>query len=202
LPAILAGILEAAINQVLSLDESALEGLARLDGKLLQVDLEGLGISLFFTFAYGSVKVSLDAESEPDTLISGTPVALFAMAAPEEIGDWGLPGSGVQIQGDATLARDIGKLFNRLEPDWAGPLTGLLGDTLGFQVASGIKQGAEALREAARATADQAAGFIRDPSSPVVNKAELGEFTHSVDELRESVDRLMARFGQLREDQQ
>lgn len=199
LPSIFAGLLESAINHLLSLDESSADGLARLEGKLLRVDLEGMGIMLFFTFNYGAVQVGLDAEDEPDTIITGSPAALFAMAAPDEISDWGLPGSGVQIQGDANLARDIGNLFSRLDPDWARPLTGLLGDTLGFQVASGIKQGAEALGQAARTASDQAATYFRDTAAVLVNQQEMDEFTGEVDETREAVDRLQARVDRLRD---
>ncbi len=201
LPALLAGFLEAAVNRFMALDESAVERLPRLEGKLLRLDLEGFGISLFFTFLYGAVQVSLDAEDEPDTIISGSPVALFSMAAPDEISDWGLPGSGVNIQGDATLARDIGRIFGQLDPDWAGPLTSILGDTLGYQVASGIKQGAEAVVSAARSSADQAAYYFRDEASILVTSADMQAFSDSVDTLRDAVERMQARVDQLQDDE-
>ncbi len=164
----------------------------------MQVDLEGLGISLYFTFDYGSVQVQLDPDAEPDTVISGTPIALFAMAAPDEISDWGLPGSGVRIEGNANLARDIGNLFSRLQPDWEGPLAAVLGDTLGFQVTSGLKQGAEAVREAAQTTAGLATGYFRDETGVLVLPAEIGEFNRAVDDLRDAVDRMQARIDRLR----
>jgi ubiquinone biosynthesis protein UbiJ len=197
LPALLAGFLEAAVNRVLALDPDAVARLARLEGKTLQVNLEGLGIELYFTFDYGSVQVQLDSNLKPDTVVSGSPVALFAMAAPEEIGDWGLPGSGVRIEGDARLAQDIGKLFSRLQPDWEGPLAELLGDTLGFQVASGLRQGAEAVREAAQTTAELATGYFRDESGLLVPPSELRAFSRAVDDLNDAVDRLQARIGRL-----
>jgi len=115
LPAILAGMLEASINRILALDEDSPARLQRLDDRLLQLDLEGIGISLFFSFTTERVDVSIDSDYEPDTIISGSPVALFAMAVPEGAGNWGTPDSRVTITGDATLARDLERLFSRLE---------------------------------------------------------------------------------------
>ena len=83
LPSILAGMLEAAINRILSLDEDTPTRLQSLDDRLMQLDLEGVGISLYFSFTPERVDVSIDSDYEPDTIISGSPVALFAMAVPE-----------------------------------------------------------------------------------------------------------------------
>ena len=197
LPQIFAGLLEAAVNQVLAMDNNSADRVARLEGKLLQLDLEGLGITLFFTFEYGSVGVSLDAEETPDTTISGTPAALFSMAAPDGVSEWGLPGSSVRIEGDANLARDAERLFSHLDPDWERPLARILGDTLGFQVSEGLKQGVGAVQEAARTTADLAVGYFRDESGTLVGTAEMNAFNTGVEELRGAVDGLEARIKAL-----
>jgi ubiquinone biosynthesis protein UbiJ len=145
----LALTLETAINRLLQMDMESPSRVKKLEGRLLQVDLEGLGITLFFTFKHGVVRVRLEADATPDTVISGTPVALFSMAEPEQA-DWGLPESKVQINGDASLARDLERIFSKLEPDWEGPLAAMLGDTVGYQAAQGIRQGVETARETAR----------------------------------------------------
>lgn len=195
----LAAALEAAINRVLALDPDAGEGIRRLQGKLLQVDLEGLGIALFLDFDFGSVLVAADSGGrEADTRVSGSPVALFALAAPEELGDWGAPGSGVRIEGDATLARDIGKLFNALDLDWPEALADLLGDTLGYQVASGLQQGAAALRQAAASAADVATRYFREERGWLATREEVRTFGQAVDELGDAVDRLQAQLDELR----
>lgn len=194
LPALLAAFLETAINRFLALDPEAPARLERLEGRLLEVDLQGLGITLFLAFEYGAVLVSLEAEREPDTTVRGTPAALFMMAAPEEVADWGVPGSGVTISGNANLARDLGKIFSQIEPDWESPLSELLGETLGFQIASGLRRGAGTLREAARGSADQAVAYLRDESGLVVSRGELAAFIDGVDRLRDAVARLETRL--------
>jgi ubiquinone biosynthesis protein UbiJ len=164
LPGMLALALETAINHVLQMDMESPSRVKKLEGKLLQVDLEGLNITLFFTFKHGVVRVRLEADATPDTVISGTPVALFSMAEPEEA-DWGLPESKVQINGDASLARDLERIFSQLEPDWEGPLAGMLGDVAGHQAAHGIRQGVETVRETARNAGKILSDFIKDRDS-------------------------------------
>ena len=164
LPGILALTLETAINHLLQLDIESPSRVKKLEGHLLQVDLKGLNITLFFTFKHGVVRVRLKADGTPDTIISGTPVALFSMAEPEEA-DWGLPEAKVQINGDANLARDLERIFRQLDPDWEGPLAGLLGDVAGHQAAQGIRQGVKTARETARNTRKVLSEFIKDRRS-------------------------------------
>ena len=164
LPGMLALALETAINQVLQLDNESPARVKKLQGRLLQVDLKGLGITLFFTFKYGNVKVSLDAEGEPDTIISGTPVALFSMAEPEDA-NWGLPESKVTINGDASLARDLERIFSKLDPDWESPLIGVLGDTAGYQAAQGIRYGVETAKSTARTLGSMLSSYMNKDTS-------------------------------------
>lgn len=160
----LAFALETAINNFLQMDEKSPERVRKLEGRLLQVDLKGLGITLFFTFKHGVVRVRLEAEGTPDAVISGTPIALFKMAEPEEA-DWGLPDSKVHINGDASLARDLERIFRKLEPDWEGPLAGMFGDVAGHQIAQGLRQGAETAKETVRSAGKVISEIIKDRRS-------------------------------------
>ena len=164
LPGMLALALETAINHVLQMDMESPSRVKKLEGRLLQVDLEGLNITLFFTFKHGVVRVRLNTDATPDTIISGTPVALFSMAEPEEA-DWGLPDSKVKINGDASLARDLERIFSKLEPDWEGPLGGMLGDVAGHQAAQGIRHGVETFRETARNASKILSDIVKDRQS-------------------------------------
>jgi ubiquinone biosynthesis protein UbiJ len=161
LPGMLALALETAMNQALHLDKDSPSRVKKLEGRLLQLDLEGLNITLFFTFKYGNVRVRLESDETPDTTISGTPVALFSMAEPEDV-DWGLPDSKVQINGDASLARDLERIFSKLEPDWESPLSGMLGDTAGYHAAQGIRQGVEFAKESVTVAGKMLSDLMKD----------------------------------------
>lgn len=198
LPALLASALETGVNHVLALDQNSVGRLERLEGKVLQLDLEGLAITLYFSFAFGAVEVDLDSETEPDARVSGSPPALFALAAPEDVaarGDWGAPGSGVRIEGDATLARDLAKIFSQLDPDWRAPVNGLLGDVIGHQVTEGLKRGAEELRDTLRSALNMTGRFLNEESGALAKQGAVDDFTGGVDDLRDGIDRLEARLA-------
>lgn len=202
LPRVFAGLLEAGLNRALALDPKSAKRLLVLQDKCLQLDIEDLDITLYLAFDSGHATVSLDFDREPDTVISGTPAALFGMAARDAAGAWGLPGSDVRIAGNANLARDIERMFSQLEPDWQTPASGLIGEVAAFQLTTGIGQGVEALRRAAGNGAEMAATYFRDETGELVGRAELAGFSEAVDTLSDAADRLQARLEALAEKQQ
>ncbi len=199
LPSILAAMLESAVNRVLALDEDTPARLQRLDGRMLRLDLEGVGITLYFTFSATVVHVSIDSDDEPDTVISGSPFALFSMAVPDGDGSWQGPDSRVNISGDATLARDLERLFSRLDPDWESTLSRLFGDVWGHQVAAGIRSGSEQAKEAAGNAAELVSEFLKRESGPLVQSADIKKFADAVDETRDAVERLEAKVRIMQE---
>jgi ubiquinone biosynthesis protein UbiJ len=197
----LGSALEAGINRLLALDDQSTERIRRLRNRVLQLDLEGMNITLYFSFTgeekSDGVSVSLECSEEPDTVISGSPAALFAMAAPDEDGLWGVPGSPVKISGDATLARDLERLFSRLDPDWEGPLARVFGDVLGYQMASGIRESVSRARDVAEAGSGMVQDYLKRQTDLIVPRAEFESFADAVDEARDAVDRFEARLRSL-----
>lgn len=203
LPGILAALLEGAVNRILSMDDSSPERLQRLAGRLLQLDIEGIGITLYFAFTERRVNVSIRSAAEPDTVISGSPVALFSMAAPEGAGNWGTGDSRVNITGDANLARDLERLFSQLDPDWEGSLSRLFGDVWGHQVAAGLRSGAKHARETAGNASEMVDEYVNDGRGPVVHAGEFSEFSRAVDETGAAADRIeqqLENLGRSREE--
>jgi ubiquinone biosynthesis protein UbiJ len=200
LPGLLAATLETAINRTLALDDSSSERLQRLDGKMLRLELQGLGIALFFAFQGAHVEVGTRSRYEPDTVISGSPFALFSMAAPDEAARWGEPASRVTITGDATLARDLERLFSQLDPDWEGRLARLLGDVWGHQVAAGLRAGAEQAKQSANSAGEMLREYLQGSRGPLARTEEIEAFGATVDELGEDVERLAARIRKATDD--
>ena len=194
----MAAMLEAGINGVLALDENSAERLQRLQDRVLELELQGIGITLYITASDGRFRVSTENDGDIDTTISGTPGALFAFGLPE----WGNSRSDVEISGNANLARDLEALFSKMEPDWAEPLSQVFGDVIGHQIATALKQGAEWARDAANSTAETVTSYLRDESGMIVDRNSLDEFLDGVDQLRDAADRLEARLRNLREEQQ
>ena len=190
LPGILAAMLEGAVNRVLSLDERSPQRLRRLSGRTLQLDIEGLGITLYFAFDDRRVRVTTRAGDPTDTVISGSPSALFRMAAPDAAEGWAAEDSRVNITGDAQLARDLERLFSQLDPDWEGGLARVFGDVWGHQVDAGLRSGSGRAREAARESGEMLDECLAGGGSPVVHSAEFQEFGRSLDDLLSRIERV------------
>lgn len=194
-------MLETAINRLLDLDENTPERLERLEGRMLQLDIEGIGITLFFAFNGQHVEVGTKSGHEPDTVISGSPYALFSMAVPDEIGNWGTPESRVTITGDANLARDLERLFSRLDPDWEGRLSRIFGDVWGHQVAAGLRAGAEQAKASAETAGDMISEYLQGEKGPLLRQEEIEDFAVAVDEAKGTAELLEERIRRLEDEQ-
>jgi ubiquinone biosynthesis protein UbiJ len=197
LPGLLAALLESGINRALALDPESETRLERLADRMLQLDIEGVGITLFIAFTTRRVEVGTRSRHEPDTVIAGSPFALFAMAAPEGAGNWNTSDSRVTITGDANLARDLERLFSQLDPDWEGSLSRLLGDVWGYQVAAGLRTGADQARRNAAEAGEMVREFVSRDGGPVVREDELARFTAGVDDLDDALTRLEQRLADI-----
>lgn len=207
IPALLAATLQSGINAVLALDTETTARLEHLEGRVLKLVLDGAGITFYFTAGPYGIQVGLDnpAGNSPDdgkgsdTTVTGTPAALFSMAASEIGAGWSGPGSGVNIAGDAALARDFERLFSRLDPDIESALADLFGDVVGHQLAVGLREGSRRARAAAGTAGEVLGEVLREGSrggrsGPLVDIDEARRFADDVDALRDAIARLEARM--------
>jgi ubiquinone biosynthesis protein UbiJ len=190
LPGMLAAAIEQGIARAIALDDRGAERLAPLGGKLIRLELKGLGIDLYFLGHESGLAVTAEHDSEPDTTISGTPLALLAMAVP----DWRASGSGVRIEGEAGTGQAFEKLIKQLDPDWEAIFVDRFGTVIGHQLWRTLRDAGAGARHVSATAADQAARFLREESGLLVSRQEVDDFVHEVDELREAVDRLEARL--------
>lgn len=197
LPRLFAASLEAAITRVLDLDPNTKRHLKPVAGRLVQLDIEGLELRLFFEFERTGIAVKLEADRESDTLVKGSPGALFAMALPDDMQHWDKSGSRVHISGDATLARELERIFRKLDPDWEAPFTRVFGDVLGHQLARGLHRSSQFALKTAKSTGDMISDYLTEESKVLVHPVEMQNFVDEVDDLRDDVERLEARIRKL-----
>lgn len=190
LPGMLAAAVEQAVARAIGLDDDAAGRLKPLRDKLVRLELRGLGIDLYFRGHEDHLTVVAEDDDAPDTTISGTPIALLAMAVP----DWRAPGSGVRIEGEAGTGQAFEKLLKQLDPDWEAVFVERFGPAVGHQLWRMLRDARSGARHLSTTAADQAARFLREESGLLVSREEIDEFVHEVDELREAADRLEARL--------
>ncbi len=191
-PAIIAASLETVLNPVLRLDPDTQSRLAALEGKVIAIEPEGLGLTLYLLPGVHGVRVLDQYAAEPTVRIRGKPLALARQ--------WrgrGTASSHITIEGDATVGREFQTALARLDIDWEEQLSRLVGDAAAHQLGRFWREFRMWTQQASDRLGRDGGEYLRElqvlPPRPAVE-----QFLSAVDALREDTDRLAARIERLR----
>ena len=109
--------LSALLNRNLAQSSRATALAAQLDGRTLSLVLEGTPVTLHFKVAGGRIAIDTRHEGEADASLSGSPLALLALAGPDAE-DRLRGGSTIRIAGDAEVAQRFRDLLRHAQPDF------------------------------------------------------------------------------------
>ncbi|MEV8520799.1 SCP2 sterol-binding domain-containing protein [Dyella marensis] len=186
--------LETALNHVLSLDPDTVQRLSALDGRSVQLHLEGPALTLAITVHEGRLKVGPGRE-DSHLRVRATPGSLLAMALRRD--DEGVAPGKVDIAGDAELARRLEKLASKFAPDFEEAFTRTFGDVLGVPLAKAVREALAHARESGSHLAEDSADWLRDEVRVAAAPGEVEGFLDGVDALRERSERLASRLARL-----
>ena len=105
--------LEAAINTALRLDPETLQRLRGFEGRVVALEFRGAPLNLYLLPGVDGVQLLSAFEAEPDTTLSGTPLALLRFGT----GGGGLFGGEITIRGDVELGQRFKALLEGLQID-------------------------------------------------------------------------------------
>jgi len=184
--------LETALNHALSLDPETQAKLSSLQGRSVQLHLQGMELALAVTVEGNRLKVG-PAPERSDLRIAATPGSLLSMLFRRQ-GEGMAPGK-VDIAGDAELARRLEKLASGFAPDFEQAFARSFGDVIGVPLAKAVREGLAHARETASHLAQDGAAWLRDETQVAVAPGEVESFLDDVDALRERTERLEARLA-------
>ena len=191
-PLLIAG-LEKALNRYLGLDPDTLPKVAALSGKVIAVEPEGLGLTLYFLPEPSGIQVVDVYSGAPDALIRGAPYDLFRQAwggskqAPAEI----------EIQGDVHLGKDFQRLLAGIDIDWEEQLSRVVRDTAAHQMGNVVGIVDAWGRRAVDTLFRNAAEYLQQEARDLPLGGSVERFMDDVDGLRADTDRLEARIRRL-----
>lgn len=207
--------LEALLNRGIDGSQQAATQARRLNGTALQVDIEGLA-AIRASVAAGRLalvnagtaatparpdEAQVDAgagstnDAHVDATIQGSPLALWQLARGES--HRATTSTPARITGDAEIADAYRRLFALAKPDLEEELSRVVGDFPARRLAQLATRGVAWARQARRTAGENLAEYWQEESRDLVNRVELEEFLHGVDELRELADRVEARLANL-----
>lgn len=181
----------------------------RLEGKSLQVDVEGW-LRLRADACAGRLLLSRVAEGgagddgAANAVISGSPSALLQLlnggarrTAPSAAAPGAAGVASAQVRGDAEVAAAFRELLSLARPDLEEELSRWIGDLPARRIGLLVRETLTWSRQFARSFGQNVAEYLQEESRDLVGKPELDEFLRGVDELREASDRAEARLKRL-----
>lgn len=188
--------LEAAVNRYLGLDPDAKRKIAELHGRVVGVELSGIG-TLYLVPGPEGLQITTQHEGEPDCTLQGSALDLIRMSRSEDSAEHLFAGR-VSIAGDSELGHRFGKILGAMDIDWEEQLSRITGDV----VAHEMGKGARAMVNWGRVTADTAGKnlqeYLQEEVRLLPTRYEAEEFLTGVDTLRDDVERLQTRVERMR----
>jgi len=177
-------------------DSRKAQGLCRqLDGRVVSLTVEGTPFAFLFRADGGRVSLTTSDGGAADASLSGTPIALLALAGPRAEG--ALRGGGVRIEGDAEVAQKFRELLEQAQPDFEEELARVIGDVAAHQVANVARGFLAWGRRAGGSLATNVAEYLQEEGRDLPTRIEVDEFLAAVDHLRDDAERLEARLARL-----
>lgn len=191
----LAAALESALNLYLRQDPEALEHCAAMEGKVIELDITGVGLALYFVPGADGIQVFSRYEGEADTRLIGSPLgfARLTLGAREDT----LFQGEVEIQGDSEIGHQFQEILSHLEWDWEEQLSRVTGDVVAHQIGNLSRQVQRFAREARDTLGQDLSEYLQEESRLLPTRIEVSHFLDEVDRLRADLDRLTARIARL-----
>lgn len=200
-PYLVTAPLEQALNAYLALDPGSVDKLAGIEGKVVELDLQGPpNIKLYFIPELGKLRVTAYCDQAADAVIRATPLALTRMALSDSA-DESLFGHGVTLLGDTGLATRIQTLLVNADIDWEEHLSHIVGDIAAHQIgrgARGLLDWGKSVLQTAQMNSDE---YLHEELRATPLRREVDEFMNDVDKLRADVERTAARIQRLLQQQ-
>jgi len=187
--------LESVLNRNVAGSRRA-QALARqLDGRVMSLTVEGTPFAFFFRAEGGRLAIATRHDGPADASLSGTPIALLALAGPKAEG--ALRQGGVRIEGDAEVAQKFRDLLEQAQPDFEEELARVLGDVAARRFANVARGVLDWGRKAAGSLTGSVVEYLQEEGRDLPTRVEVDEFLDGVDRLRDDTDRFEAKLSRL-----
>lgn len=189
--------LERLLNRLLGQDQETLDELAGLSGKVIQLELLNTAQPvLSLILGARGVRVETAYPGAADVLVRGTPLNLLLYLRSPGEGRPAVAGN-LEIRGDLGLAQDFQRLVRRFELDPEEQAARVLGDTLARKAANLVRTGAGFLRQLQHKVELDLGEYLLYERELLPDRDEIERFNHSVDALRDDLERLGQRVDRL-----
>ena len=187
---------EQLLNRAIRLDPEGLARLAPMHGRVIKLELLGLGRCIYLIPEPCGIQVYQQCEGDADCILRGTPLDLARMRSSHASADQLFSGS-VEIIGDSALAQQFAEALFSLDIDWEEQLSHLTGDVLAHEIGNlgrGLLGWGGRLRKTVALNLQE---YLQEELRLLPSRYEIEPLLADIDQLRDDVERLSARIERL-----
>ena len=190
------GLLGRLLEGALELDPETRDAVARLSGKVVDLDIAGAG-ALRLRIDGERVHVGpRDAAVDADVTIRGTPLSLLRFLFAEDR-ETLILGDEVSLHGDIALATKLQQIAARMDIDIEEGLARHFGDIPAHELMRFLRGLGGWMRAAGTSLLADVSEYLRYEAALTPRRVDAERFAHAVDDLRDDVERLEARVRRL-----
>ena len=193
LPFVLLGRL---LDSALELDPGTRDAVARLSGKIVDLDVSGAGALRLRIDGARICVEPRDAAIDADVTIRGAPLSLLRFLCSDDR-ETLILGDEVRLSGDIALATKLQRIASRLDIDLEEALAQRFGDIAAHELMRRFHGLGGWMRAAGSSLLADASEYLRYEASLAPHRRDTEQFAHAVDDLRDDVERLEARIRRL-----
>jgi ubiquinone biosynthesis protein UbiJ len=191
---LLAGV-EHGLNRVLQMDSTALPRLARLEGKVIEVDCQSPALKLFILPSADGLQLA-SQWGEADCVLSAPAGSLLRLAlARDKTAVLHRP--EVALSGDSAVLLELAGILQDLELDWEYELSRWLGPVGSQLLAGHLRSRAGWVGDSLDSLRQTLADYLAEESRSLVGEREAQARFDELDDLKLALDRLDARIDRL-----
>jgi ubiquinone biosynthesis protein UbiJ len=189
--------IELLINRGIGQSSTAQAMAAALDGRNLDVRLNGTPLTLRLTARDGTVRVTAPGELPATALLAGSPLAMIRLLGgdPQAL----IREGEVQMSGDTDVANQFRDLLHMARPDLEEELSKIVGDPLAHELGNMAREFREWGERTARSVSRSLGEYLTEERRTLPTQAEADEFYRDVDQMASDVERAEARLTLLSE---
>jgi len=193
---IIASVLERALNATLAMDPASVQLLAKLDGRVIAMNIESIDGSFYLLPHCERVTIEINHDQNPDIVIKGGLLA-YVRSATASVRGSANPDQLLEISGDAHSVAVLRDFLRSLQLDFEEQLSSLIGDMPARQAGNQIRSFAEWAEQVGQSIAVNTGEYLTEEKQLLVARPRIDRFLIAVDQLRNDTERLASRLGTL-----
>ena len=193
---IIASVLERALNATLAMDPTSVQLLAKLDGRVIAMNIESID-GIFYLLPHRErVTIEINHDQNPDIVIKGGLLA-YVRSATASVRGSANPDQLLEISGDAHSVAVLRDFLRSLQLDFEEQLSSLIGDMPARQAGNQIRSFAEWAEQVGQSIAVNTGEYLTEEKQLLVARPRIDRFLIAVDQLQNDTERLASRLGTL-----